>query len=405
VSARAAYLLSARAVRERSGLILALGRAGRLRHFAVDEAGLERAADLVAATIREDYPGLAIPYHSRWRHFEMGGVDRWAAFAARLPGDPAERARARFELAIASVLLDAGAGPEWRYEERATGQVWARSEGLAAASFAWVASGVFSSDPAAPWRVEPGKLAEVSDTALADAFQVTPANPLVGLDGRVALLRRLGEAIAAQPRFFGSPARLGGLFDAVAARAGAGSIPAAELLTLVLAALGPIWPGRLKLDGADLGDAWRHEALPGEDGLDRIVPFHKLSQWLTYSLLEPLEEAGIAVTALDELTGLPEYRNGGLLVDAGALVPKHGGVLAGPHPVGSEVVVEWRALTVALLDRLAELVRARLGLSAAALPLAKVLQGGTWSAGRKIARDKRPGGPPPIAIDSDGTVF
>jgi hypothetical protein len=177
------------------------------------------------------------------------------------------------------------------------------------------------------------------------------------------------------------------------------------VLTLVLAALGPIWPGRLKLDGADLGDAWRHEALPAEDGLDRIVPFHKLSQWLTYSLLEPLEEAGIAVTALDELTGLPEYRNGGLLVDAGALVPKHDGVLARPHPVGSEVVVEWRALTVALLDRVAELVRARLGLSAAALPLAKVLQGGTWSAGRKIARDKRPGGPPPIAIDSDGTVF
>jgi hypothetical protein len=405
VSERTAYLLSARAVRERSALLLALGRAGRLRHFAVDEAGLERAADCVAATIHEDYPDLAIPYHSRWRHFEMGGVDRWAAFAARLPADAAERARARFELAIASVLLDAGAGPDWRYEERATGQVWTRSEGLAAASFAWVASGAFSSDPAAPWRVDPAPLTRVTESALAAAFQVTPANPLVGLDGRVALLRRLGAAIAAEPRFFGTPPRLGGLFDAVAAQAAGASVPAEAVLKLVLAALGPIWPGRLRLDGADLGDAWRHEALPGDDGLDRIVPFHKLSQWLTYSLLEPLEEAGIAVTGLDDLTGLPEYRNGGLLVDAGALVPKHPEVLEGRHAVGSEIVVEWRALTVALLDRVADLVRGRLGLSAAELPLAKVLQGGTWTAGRKIARERRPGGAPPIAIDSDGTVF
>jgi hypothetical protein len=50
-------------------------------------------------------------------------------------------------------------------------------------------------------------------------------------------------------------------------------------------------------------------------------------------------------------------------------------------------------------------VRGRLALSAAELPLAKVLQGGTWSAGRRIAREKRPDGTPPIAIDSDGTVF
>jgi len=44
---------------------------------------------------------------------------------------------------------------------------------------------------------------------------------------------------------------------------------------------------------------------------DRIVPFHKLTQWLTYSLLEPLETAGLTVVNLDELTALPEYRNGG----------------------------------------------------------------------------------------------
>jgi hypothetical protein len=105
------------------------------------------------------------------------------------------------------------------------------------------------------------------------------------------------------------------------------------------------------------------------------------------------------------LTGLPEYRNGGLLIDSGVLEPKHDAVLGERHRVDSEVVVEWRALTVALLDRLAERVRARLGLDRNRLPLAKVLEGGTWSAGRRIAREKRPGGPPPIEVESDGTVF
>jgi len=69
------------------------------------------------------------------------------------------------------------------------------------------------------------------------------------------------------------------------------------------------------------------------------------------------------------------------------------------------VVVEWRALTVALLDRIAEGVRQRLQLDSASLPLAKVLEGGTWAAGRLLARERRADASPPIKIFSDGTVF
>ena len=75
------------------------------------------------------------------------------------------------------------------------------------------------------------------------------------------------------------------------------------------------------------------------------------------------------------------------------------------HDVASPLVVEWRALTVALLDRLAEALRRRLDMDATTLPLAKVLEGGTWAAGRQIARDKRADGAPPIKVISDGTVF
>ena len=75
------------------------------------------------------------------------------------------------------------------------------------------------------------------------------------------------------------------------------------------------------------------------------------------------------------------------------------------HAVESRLVVEWRALTVALLDEIAPLVRTKLGLDARAFPLAKILEGGTWATGRRLARERRPGGAPPLTVISDGTVF
>jgi hypothetical protein len=151
-----------------------------------------------------------------------------------------------------------------------------------------------------------------------------------------------------------------------------------------------------------LGDVWRHPHAGGSGPTAGWVPFHKLSQWLAYSLFEPLECAGITVTDRDQLTALPEYRNGGLLLDAGVLQLVEAADGARTWDVGNELVVEWRALTVALLDELAPRVRARLG--APALPLACILEGGTWAAGRKLAGELRAGNPP-LSIDSDGTVF
>ena len=62
-------------------------------------------------------------------------------------------------------------------------------------------------------------------------------------------------------------------------------------------------------------------------------------------------------------------------------------------------------MTIALLDRLAPLVRSKLGVSEADFPLARMLEGGTWTAGRRIAAQLREGGGPPLNIISDGTVF
>ena len=393
------WLLSADAVRQRAHELLAKAGRGDLAHFDVRPERLGDAADLVAAVTRDCYPDLDVPYHSRWRHFVVEGTDRWAALAARLGiADVDEIARIRFDLAVISVLLDAGAGDRWRYRD-AEGVELARSEGLAIASFNLFRSGGFADDAVqAPLHADAASLSATTGEALARAFQAGPGNPLVGLEGRAALLRRLGSALTTAPGLFGTPGRVGNLYDALKAQAADGTLPAPAILEAVLRGLGPIWPGRIELGGVNLGDTWSHSAVG-------LVPFHKLSQWLSYSLVEPLEGAGIAVTGLDRLTGLPEYRNGGLLVDSGVLVPKDPRILADELEVGDEAVVEWRALTVALLDRLADEVRARLGVPAESFPLAKVLQGGTWTAGRRIARERRPGGGPPIRIRSDGTVF
>ncbi len=400
-------LRSASAVRERCGIILAAAREGRLDHFSVHPEKLDAAASYVLAIIRDAYPTLDIPYHSRWRHFGAGGVDRWARLAACMPDKGREEwARRRFDLAVTSVLLDAGAGPDWRYRDAVGGPALGRSEGLAAASLGMFADGFFSSDPADPFRADAEALTRLTEADLARGFQASPDNPLAGLEGRAALLVRLGRCLSAKPDLFGiDPPRPGNLFDHLAAGAGDGSLPAETVLGSVLEGLAEIWPGRLTLGGANLGDVWRHGAISTGDLTDGLVPFHKLSQWLAYSLVEPLEDAGVAVTGLDGLTGLAEYRNGGLFIDTGVLHPRDPALLATPLAVDSEAVVEWRALTVALLDEVAARIRAELGLDATRLPLAKVLEGGTWAAGRRIAREKRASGGPPIRVESDGTVF
>ena len=399
-----AYLQTTTAIRERCGNVLSAVRAGQSKWFTVNDAALATAAAEVANVTRQRYPTLNIPYHSRWRHFEPGGVDRKALLDAAMGNaSPAERARAHIDLAVVSVLLDAGAGAAWRYAEASTGQTFTRSEGLGIASFHTFMQGVFSSDPLQPLRADANGLKALTAARLAPVFQVAPDNPLVGLDGRTSLMQSLGAALASEPKWFGSDMRPGGLFDALTENGPRKSIRADEVLAALLQGLGSIWPSGNQLDGIALGDCWRHPLAGGTGATAGWIPVHKLSQWMTYSLLEPFEWAGVQLTDLNALTGLAEYRNGGLLVDSGVLLAAPE-LLSQAHSPSDEPIIEWRALTVALLDELAPLVRAALGASAANLPLACILEGGTWAAGRALATSLR-GGEPPIRIVSDGTVF
>jgi len=108
---RASGLLHAHAVRARAQRLLALALDGRLEDWMVDLDRLAPTADFVAGVVRERYPQLSVPVHSRWRHFVFGNRDLWSQIVVAANWkSAAAAARSAFDLAITSVLLDAGAG-------------------------------------------------------------------------------------------------------------------------------------------------------------------------------------------------------------------------------------------------------------------------------------------------------
>jgi hypothetical protein len=388
------YILGTDCIRDGAKKVFEETRSGNT-HFHYHEEKLFSTVDFVMQTIRENYPDMNIPFHSRWGHFRPGNVDRCLWLKAHIKNlDPLEQARIKFDLVIPSVLLDAGSGPLWKYHEKETSREYSRSEGLGIASFHLFMSKIFSDDGKS-LRSDSEGLKRVTPKLIEDYFQVRENNPLVGVEGRANLLKGLGKAL--ENKIIFKDGRPGNLVDYLISHYGQ-TIPATALLRGVLDGFGPIWPGRETLDGVNLGDVWRHSKYG-------LIAFHKLSQWMTYSLMEPLLDAGISISGIEELTGLPEYRNGGLLLDSGVLALKNEKDLEKTWGPESDLIIEWRALTVYILDRIGEEVQKRLGKTPQEFPLAKVLEGGTWWAGRKIAAIHRAGGVPPLNIKSDGTVF
>lgn len=396
------YLLSPAAIRERTQQIYALTQAER-GCFVINEERLPATVAFVLDVIRKHYPDLNVPFHSRWGHIQAGASNRLALLNQQLAeADPVERTRTKIDMVVMSVLLDAGAGPQWCYHENE--RSFNRSEGLAVAAYHMSRRGLFSASPKQePWRVDGARLQALTQTELETGFQVDENNPLTGVAGRLGLLNRLGAVLCDNTSWF-PDARPGNLLDRLR-RSHGDQFTAQQLLGAVLEGFGPIWPGRLTLNGRPLGDVWHHPELGAVDDPKALVPFHKLSQWLTYSLIEPIREAGFPVPGVEQLTGLAEYRNGGLFVDHGVLQLRDPKNLTQSHTPDSPLIVEWRALTLCLLDRVVTDIQSALGETPETFPAAKVLEGGTWRAGRILAAEKRADSSPPIKLASDGTVF
>lgn len=110
------------------------------------------------------------------------------------------------------------------------------------------------------------------------------------------------------------------------------------------------------------------------------------------------------------LTGLPEYRNGGLLIDMGLLTLKDDDLQRGLaaykenaqikgqpsvevvplFSADDDVIVEWRAVTVGFLDDLLDEVNSQLGLRGEEeLTLAQMLEAGSWKVFYRHVQDPR----------------
>ncbi len=396
-------LMSVQAVRSRCADVTRLVYDGKSEYFYIDDHSLEKCANLVADECLDNYPALDIPVHSRWRHFQIDGTDLWEHNIQRHQLNSlsaTEKAKTAIDLVIVSVLLDAGAGSHWHFSEPATGTDLIRSEGLAAASIKLFFE-YLGSRSCSGFQLSLDRLSQLSENDFAECFQISDNNPLTGIQGRLEILRNLGIALQTSTNL----TRPGDLISVMAMHSPDGKINLAEVLRVVLTEFNSIWPNGLRVGGKIIGDAGIHSLLDGDSELDKVVPFHKLSQWLCYSLIEPLQQADFEVVNLNSLTGLPEYRNGGLLLDAGVIRPKDEELLKTSLDLKSEAVVEWRALTVSLIDSLADRVRTILDLNKDQLPLGNILQGGTWSAGRKIAGQLRSDLSPPLKLKFDGTVF
>ena len=220
------HLLTADAVRLAASRMFENASVNALQCWTINIDAMPAVADLVAAITRQNYPELAIPFHSRWRHFSVGGLDRWVKLQSSWHGiSTRERARRAFDLVIPSVLTDAGSGGHWSYFDSVTGKSFTSSEGLALASFDLYQNAI-AINPADALQAD--WLQELSESTFAQAFQVGGSNPLAGVAGRVQLLQSLGRVCHAKPEIFAAhgKARPGGLVDAIFAASRDGAISA-----------------------------------------------------------------------------------------------------------------------------------------------------------------------------------
>jgi hypothetical protein len=398
-------LRTPRMIRERAESVLAGGLAGNLEHFTVRLEAAEEAVKRTLAELGRPTADTPPPLYGRWRDFEAGGRDRWSELSSGLVGASKEDvARARFDLAITSALLGADTGDAWSFHETESGTDIVRSEGVAVGTFRAFQKGLFSSRAADPLRCDAAGLSKVTTESLGAAFPSNAEHALHALEARAEVLRGVGDAILQSPHLFGQgeSARLGGLYDVFARRAQRGALAAKDLLSALLEGLAPALPGRVALAGVYLGDVWPHPAAGGDGPGAGLVPIHRIAQLAAYSLIEPLADADVTVAEIQELTALPDVRTGGLLVDTEVLTPKTEGAASIVHEAGAPIVVEWRALTVALLERIGDAVRAELGVSRAALPIGRILPA-MRKAGRALAQEKRDG-LPPIRFAGDGAL-
>lgn len=357
----ASVLRTTQTVRDRCGQVLAWTRASHSPWFEVDDDALEVAARRLATLTRQLHADQGGPIAGCWRRFAAGGVDRRVWLERLLAAEPPEqRTHARIDLAVVCEYLGQVPDDSWSYAEAATGQRFTGREGLAVALWHAFCAGLFSSDPQRPLQADAAGLRGVVTDHLGLALQAGRAWAWPDLQACAIALRRLGEVLSEQPEVFGEAGRPSGLFDTLISPYGVAvphtaDIRAHDILSQLLMTLSGLTPGGAQIGGVALGDCWQHPAAHGAG--EGWVPLHARMQAITCALLEPFEWAGVQVRELSALTALADVLHGNLLLDTAVLRLRDPQSARTVWPRDAEIVIEWRALTVALLEELAPRVQ------------------------------------------------
>lgn len=381
----APILFQPQEVRRRAHAFLDMGIAGKLNHVGLDLTKLDDALGLVLETTKEIYPDFQIPPYGIWRAFETGGIDRWSAMASAREFETAqEMLLAAADLALLALFMKTRHPGNWVFEDPMTGSKVAGDDALALAAFHMFASGSFSGEMTDPYRVDAETLVRLDLNELTSGLQWDRDADHELLGAMQAHLKRFGEAMALRPDLFseGKLTRPGVLALRLAGEAGAG-IDASKLLDNLLETFAPVWDGGAKAGDVGLGDSFDYTG-KSAGSETTTVPFHLCAQEMVYSLLEPFAWAGFEVTGLEDLTPPSDLAHAALFVQTGVLAISSENDEALPEETKTDRMVELRAVSAALADKLADRLRSELDVSADQVPLTCILEGGTSRAGLRI---------------------
>jgi len=364
-------------IRERAWMLLAAAERGASDHFVPSPEAIGTVALAMAETIRaepaadatagpgSDQPALA----NLWQLLRTQAPEALGTLGDALAGgDPLARAKSGADLAVLHRVL----GPGGLGDELAD-LVYSFAAG------AWTANSRDSAVLDAPGI----RRALAGDGSI--ALPASVAELLADADRRQRL-EQLARGLERQPDRFGVDGRFGELLtQLVTARplagepappvgpAGSSGLRAQTVVDGLAPLIDPIVASTVRIGGRQMGDVWRHPLAWAEDRSRELVPFHALLLALTLDLVEPLQEAGQPLVDLDQLPVPATRALASDVLRLGLVRTRHAAIARLRHPPGSDIVVELRALSVALADRLVDRLRAELNRTVHDLPVARLI--------------------------------
>jgi hypothetical protein len=290
-------------------------------HFFIDEHKFKACASLLNDNIDR----------STWDLLKVGGINRLALLNLKIAKlDTIEQARIKVDLILVSILFDVELESDWTYSEDSL--EFNHSAGIFVACFHMFSGGHFSS--LYKREVDAKALMGLCLLDIKGGFQVSQDNSLDDLEDRVNRLNVLGQ-VCSDDKYF-SMQRPGSILDYLISTLG-NSMTALDILSIIHTVFLPALLGSRNIE---------------DQSLQAIIPLYQLAQKITYSLVLPLEECGIEIIGIDELTSSVELYHRQSLFESGVVGLRTQDDFDVLYRYNPDFVTEWKALATIILDKI-----------------------------------------------------